>query len=223
MSKNGNIYPHLPLVTSELNGPPWKDVPIGTVAEFITGGDKTYLNGTADQLAALGIEISSSTDDQDYPGCVDKWVLLPECLAICSLGHLPSLTDTLTNISPNCPEQRKPARSQGWNRFDHLGSGPQLSLPIRLHQLRLLLALRPRRPDHRHSTKHEDHNHQAHQAHHFLKHDDHHIPTGKLHLRQGHLLLPPRRVLGLRHRRQRPLRHTQTPRQRQKRHRPDGQ
>ncbi|KAF6219988.1 hypothetical protein HO133_003813 [Letharia lupina] len=72
MSKNGNIYPHLPLVTSELNGPPWKDVPIGTVAEFITGGDKTYLNGTADQLAALGIEISSSTDDQDYPGCVDN-------------------------------------------------------------------------------------------------------------------------------------------------------
>lgn len=68
-SKIGNIYPHLPVVTYELSGPPYPPPP-NSVAEFVTEGNNFFLNTTYDvkdfqNAWSLSLE-------GDYPGCSDN-------------------------------------------------------------------------------------------------------------------------------------------------------
>ena len=95
MSKNGNIYPHLPLVIQQIDDiPPWK-APPGLIAEFVTEGGKSFLNGSLDDLAAFDIDETivtptGVTDDDEYPGCVDKFVILfflPSATPLLLLRH----------------------------------------------------------------------------------------------------------------------------------------
>lgn len=44
MTKNGGIYPHLPIITYESDGPPYP----GKLASFVTEGSEFYLNSTSD-------------------------------------------------------------------------------------------------------------------------------------------------------------------------------
>lgn len=46
-SKNGNIYPHLPIVTSEIAGPPYPHH-LNVIDEFITDGSNLSINTTDD-------------------------------------------------------------------------------------------------------------------------------------------------------------------------------
>lgn len=64
ISKNNNIYPHLPIVTRENDGPPHPPLP-GTLAVFVTEGSNFYLNTTED------LTIWDSSSGEDYAGCSD--------------------------------------------------------------------------------------------------------------------------------------------------------
>ncbi|KAL8775163.1 MAG: hypothetical protein Q9194_003851, partial [Teloschistes cf. exilis] len=68
MTKNDNVYPHLPLVTNELDGPPYPRLP-GTLVEFVAEDNKLYIN-TTDDIQTFskdyGLDLGS-----DYPGCSD--------------------------------------------------------------------------------------------------------------------------------------------------------
>ena len=66
--KIGNIYPHLPIVTNELSGPPYQ-APPSTLAEFVTDGSNFYLN-TTDDVSTFETEWALDVGD-DYPGCSD--------------------------------------------------------------------------------------------------------------------------------------------------------
>lgn len=70
MTKNKNIYPHLPITINEIDGPPWI-APPATIAEFITEGGSTYLNVSAADLSALGLDNHPEAGG-DLPGCPDK-------------------------------------------------------------------------------------------------------------------------------------------------------
>ncbi|KAJ6073323.1 hypothetical protein N7467_011408 [Penicillium canescens] len=59
MTKNGGLYPHLPIVTYELAGPPHP----GSLASFVTEDSDFYLNTTSSD------DITIWTGD--YPGCDD--------------------------------------------------------------------------------------------------------------------------------------------------------
>ncbi|OGM39733.1 hypothetical protein ABOM_012127 [Aspergillus bombycis] len=65
MSKNGNVYPHLPIVTYKLVGPPYP----GLLATFVTEGSNFYLN-TTDDLTQVStwIDALGSTDGGSNPG-----------------------------------------------------------------------------------------------------------------------------------------------------------
>ncbi|KAJ0414504.1 Spherulation-specific family 4-domain-containing protein [Aspergillus carlsbadensis] len=63
MTKNGNIYPHLPVVTYKLSGPPYP----GTLAMFAEEDGNFYMNTTVDDLSAW-----ETTPGNDYPGCSDN-------------------------------------------------------------------------------------------------------------------------------------------------------
>lgn len=67
-SKIGNIYPHLPIVTNELDGPPYPSFS-NTLAEFITDGSNFFLNAT-DNIQTFENDWAKGTSD-DYPGCSD--------------------------------------------------------------------------------------------------------------------------------------------------------
>ena len=67
-SKIGNIYPHLPLVTNELTGPPYP-APPATLADFVSNGNNFYLN-TTDSISTFETDWSLDVGD-DYPGCSD--------------------------------------------------------------------------------------------------------------------------------------------------------
>ena len=71
MTKNNNIYPHLPIVTREIDGPPWI-APPDTIAEFIINGNSVYLNVSAADLDDLALNDYSETEG-DIPGCPDKY------------------------------------------------------------------------------------------------------------------------------------------------------
>lgn len=68
MSKNNNVYPHLPIVTYELGGPPYPPPP-STLAEFVADGGNFYLN-TTDDVQAFEQDWADVVGD-DYPGCSD--------------------------------------------------------------------------------------------------------------------------------------------------------
>ncbi|KAA6407717.1 MAG: FG-GAP repeat domain-containing [Lasallia pustulata] len=70
MTKNNNVYPHLPIVTNEIDGPPWPAL-LDTIAEFITDGNTVYLNVSAADLDDLALNDYSEAKD-DIPGCPDK-------------------------------------------------------------------------------------------------------------------------------------------------------
>ncbi|BCR95355.1 putative spherulin 4 family protein [Aspergillus luchuensis] len=63
MTKNGNIYPHLPVVTYKLSGPPYP----GTLAMFEEEDGNFYMNTTVDNLSAW-----ETTPGDNYPGCSDN-------------------------------------------------------------------------------------------------------------------------------------------------------
>lgn len=63
--KNNNVYPHLPVVNWELNGPPYK----GLLADFATDDSGFYLN-TTDDVSAFQTEWALDIGN-DYPGCSD--------------------------------------------------------------------------------------------------------------------------------------------------------
>ena len=67
-SKIGNIYPHLPIVKNELDGPPYPPLP-STLAEFITDGSNFYMN-TTDDIQTFDTDWANGVGD-DYPGCSD--------------------------------------------------------------------------------------------------------------------------------------------------------
>lgn len=67
MGKNGNIYPHLPMVVrTQLTNAPTVLPPPGTLAEFVTDGSDFYLNTTDDSTA-----FDAEWAIDDYPGCTD--------------------------------------------------------------------------------------------------------------------------------------------------------
>ena len=66
--KIGNIYPHLPIVTNQLAGPPYPARP-ATLAEFVTDGSDFYLN-TTDSVSTFETDWALDVGD-DYPGCSD--------------------------------------------------------------------------------------------------------------------------------------------------------
>ena len=73
MSKNGNVYPHLPIVTNAIDGPPWRAVALDMIASFVTEDGQLYLNITDTDLNALAVDYpaeAGGTGD-DYPGCSD--------------------------------------------------------------------------------------------------------------------------------------------------------
>lgn len=63
MSQNDNVYPHLPVVTYKIDGPPYPD----TLAIFVSEGSDFYMNTTTDDLA-----VWDSSPGGDYPGCSDN-------------------------------------------------------------------------------------------------------------------------------------------------------
>lgn len=63
MSKNDNVYPHLPVVTIKIDGPPYP----GTLAIFVSEGSDFYMNTTTDDLV-----VWDSSPGGDYPGCSDN-------------------------------------------------------------------------------------------------------------------------------------------------------
>lgn len=67
--KNNNTYPHLPIVTNELNGPPYPGFK-NTIAEFITDGSNFYLN-TTDDVSTFETDWALDVGE-DYPGCSDN-------------------------------------------------------------------------------------------------------------------------------------------------------
>lgn len=71
MTKNNNVYPHIPIVTNEIDGPPWPAL-LDTIAEFITDGNTVYLNVSAADLDDLALNDYSEAKD-DIPGCPDKY------------------------------------------------------------------------------------------------------------------------------------------------------
>ena len=64
MTKNGNVYPHLPIVTREIDGPPYP----GTLAEFVTEGSNFFLNTT--DLTTFESDWASTLEGDD-PTCSD--------------------------------------------------------------------------------------------------------------------------------------------------------
>ncbi|KAL2803070.1 hypothetical protein BJX63DRAFT_437280 [Aspergillus granulosus] len=62
MSKNGNIYPHIPVVAYEIDGPPYP----GSLAKFVKDGSGFYLNTSDDDLSAW-----DAFPGEGYPGCSD--------------------------------------------------------------------------------------------------------------------------------------------------------
>jgi hypothetical protein len=62
MSKNYNVYLHLPLVTYKIDGPPYP----GTLAIFVSEDSDFYMNTTTNNLA-----VWDSSPGRDYPGCSD--------------------------------------------------------------------------------------------------------------------------------------------------------
>ncbi|KAL3475107.1 hypothetical protein BJX99DRAFT_259722 [Aspergillus californicus] len=62
MSKNGNVYPHLPIISYEIDGPPYP----GLLAEFVKDGSDFYLNTTDDDLSTW-----DAVPGFNYPGCSD--------------------------------------------------------------------------------------------------------------------------------------------------------
>ncbi|KAF8846865.1 hypothetical protein BDZ45DRAFT_370634 [Acephala macrosclerotiorum] len=64
MTKNGNVYPHLPLVTREIDGPPYP----GTLSEFVTEGSNFFLNTT--DLTTFESDWASTLEGDD-PTCSD--------------------------------------------------------------------------------------------------------------------------------------------------------
>lgn len=71
MTKNNNLYPHLPIVTHEIDGPPWIALR-DTIAEFITNGNSMYLNVSAADLDDLALDDYPEAEG-DIPGCPDKY------------------------------------------------------------------------------------------------------------------------------------------------------
>ena len=67
MTKNSNIYPHLPIVKYELDGPPWAE-PFSDPSLVVSFRDDGSLNVTDDSISALTAEIPELGD---IPGCVD--------------------------------------------------------------------------------------------------------------------------------------------------------
>ena len=67
-SKIGNIYPHLPIVTQELAGPPYQPLS-GLLAEFTADGSNFTLN-TADTIQTFEQDWATVVGD-DYLGCSD--------------------------------------------------------------------------------------------------------------------------------------------------------
>ena len=70
MSKNGNVYPHLPIVTNAIDGPPWKAAALDMIAQFVTDDGQLTLNITDTDLNALAVDYPAEAGD-DYPGCSD--------------------------------------------------------------------------------------------------------------------------------------------------------
>ncbi|CAI4218928.1 unnamed protein product [Parascedosporium putredinis] len=66
MTKNDNIYPHLPIVTYELASPPYPTIPTSSLAIFITEDSTFYLNTTE------GLSAWELYPGEDYPGCSDN-------------------------------------------------------------------------------------------------------------------------------------------------------
>ncbi|KAI9657865.1 MAG: hypothetical protein M1831_004101 [Alyxoria varia] len=68
MTRNKNVYPHLPVVKYELSGPPWREVfnDASLVASFNKDGALNVTN--ADEITNLDETIPELGD---YPGCVD--------------------------------------------------------------------------------------------------------------------------------------------------------
>jgi hypothetical protein len=64
--KNNNIYPHLPIVNREIEGPPYP----GLLADFTTADTNFYLN-TTDDLSTFKTDWSVEVG-ADYPGCSDN-------------------------------------------------------------------------------------------------------------------------------------------------------
>ncbi|CAK1364023.1 hypothetical protein CB0940_04010 [Cercospora beticola] len=71
MSRNGNIYPHMPVIHYELSGPPWKAKKPGNnrVVVFGNDGQGLYLNANATDLSTLDSELPNLGD---YPTCGDR-------------------------------------------------------------------------------------------------------------------------------------------------------
>lgn len=70
MSKNGNIYPHLPMVHYEIVGPPWKN-PSGNIQVVVFRNDSRglYLNTDATDVSTLDVRLP---DFRGYPTCGDR-------------------------------------------------------------------------------------------------------------------------------------------------------
>ncbi|KAH7319091.1 hypothetical protein BKA65DRAFT_482611 [Rhexocercosporidium sp. MPI-PUGE-AT-0058] len=66
MTKNGNMYPHLPIVTYKPDGPPYPPIP-GALATFVTEGGDFYWNTTGG-LTAWDTD-PNTTPHQEYRGC----------------------------------------------------------------------------------------------------------------------------------------------------------
>ncbi|OQE02263.1 hypothetical protein PENSOL_c002G03972 [Penicillium solitum] len=78
MTKNGGIYPHLPIVTYEIDGPPHP----GSLASFVREGSDFYLNTTSDD----DITIWSG----DYPVCDDDLVVSAASSSLTIDGFVPA-------------------------------------------------------------------------------------------------------------------------------------
>ncbi|KAJ5951404.1 uncharacterized protein N7479_009817 [Penicillium vulpinum] len=63
MSKNGNVYPHLPIVTPGIAGPFYPPYRPDSLAVFVTEGSNFYLNTTDD------LTIWDSSPGGNYPSC----------------------------------------------------------------------------------------------------------------------------------------------------------
>lgn len=67
MSRNGNIYPHLPVIHYQLDGPPWKEV--HTTNQVVTFGNNSQGLYLSSNTSALNVELPHMGD---YPTCVDR-------------------------------------------------------------------------------------------------------------------------------------------------------
>lgn len=83
MTKNGNVYPHLPIVTREIDGPPYPDP--GLVAEFVIEGSNFFLNET--DIATFDSDWASSLND--YPTCSDNGNSASSATALTIDGFVP--------------------------------------------------------------------------------------------------------------------------------------